>query len=246
MDAISASIGIDAHRQWSKTCTSNPECQQEFGPRSICGIRRNQAEGVCVEVWFGTCHAWAPAAILEPEPKCPVWVNGVEFKVMDLKALMTVVYDAARLPTVFGGARCDEAAPAMDESGRFVNPMCRDLTPDVFHILTANILGRFGRTFVIDYDPTAEVWNQPVRGYQIREQRRLTLQQGARLFFDRDDYPFNPAAQALTYVRMRLWWIVESEEDGQLTTSKEAINRYTMVRDYEYVLEMDEGDGIIG
>ena len=39
------------------------------------------------------CHAWAPASIMEPEPRCPVNYKGVIFDVMDLKGLITQPYD---------------------------------------------------------------------------------------------------------------------------------------------------------
>ena len=39
--------------------------------------------------WWGHCHAWAAAAVLEPEPKHDVTQNGATFHVGDLKGLLT-------------------------------------------------------------------------------------------------------------------------------------------------------------
>ena len=37
-----------------------------------------------IETWWGLCHAWTPASILEPEPLKAVTVNGVTFTVSEL------------------------------------------------------------------------------------------------------------------------------------------------------------------
>ena len=58
-----------------------------------------------VETWWGLCHAWAPAAILEPEPLEPVSYNGVDFSVSDIKALLITMYD--RHSAAMLGTRCN-------------------------------------------------------------------------------------------------------------------------------------------
>jgi hypothetical protein len=57
-----------------------------------CGIRRGKSQGVCMPDWYGICHTWAPAAILEEEPRCDVVKNGVLFKLLDIKALVSQSY----------------------------------------------------------------------------------------------------------------------------------------------------------
>ncbi|KAJ3077433.1 hypothetical protein HK102_005243 [Quaeritorhiza haematococci] len=252
METVSRYTGIEKY-------LSDPEVNTEFFPRctehwectnkdaySACAKRPGASTGVCIPLWYGLCHAWASAAIMEPEPKCPIWVNGVEFRPKDLKGLMTLVYHAVDVPTVFAGARCDDERPEVDEFSRFTNPECRDLTPDVFHILTTNLIGKYQSTFIVDHDATAPVWNQPVRAYQIREQVKMSLEDGARRFFNTDYYPFNEHARSLVATRMRLWWMLESEEDGSVLNKPGGVSTYTRAMDYEYVLEVDENDEIVG
>src|SRR5687768_14532181 len=79
-DAVSRMRGIDSNTS-RKVCKQTSECKADIGEE--CAIRTGKTEGRCVPTWFGICHAWAPAAILVPEPKHPVTRNGVEFKVND-------------------------------------------------------------------------------------------------------------------------------------------------------------------
>src|SRR5262245_28133613 len=39
--------------------------------------------------WYGHCHAWAAAAVSEVEPTRTVRYQGVDFRVGDVKALLT-------------------------------------------------------------------------------------------------------------------------------------------------------------
>ncbi|KAJ0389149.1 hypothetical protein ATCC90586_011024 [Pythium insidiosum] len=66
-DVVSKTNGIDA---WSrnKKCSSNVDCES-LKDGSVCARRTGQSSGYCIPTWFGICHAWAPAAILEPEPR---------------------------------------------------------------------------------------------------------------------------------------------------------------------------------
>ena len=49
----------------------------------------------------------------------------------------------------------------------------------------------------------------------------------------------------IVYVKTRVWWIVESEDDGELVGNLK-VNDYTRSYDYEYFLELDGYDQIIG
>lgn len=73
--SISKSNGIDSQTN-AKVCSFDWQCED-----SSCAIRRGHVSGRCVPRWYGICHAWAPASILEAEPKCPVVKNGVKFRV---------------------------------------------------------------------------------------------------------------------------------------------------------------------
>ncbi|KAL3664712.1 hypothetical protein V7S43_010461 [Phytophthora oleae] len=149
---VSANNGIDAHKS-RVTCATNSDCAVT-NDGSVCATRDGASIGYCISMWWGICHAWAPAAILEQEPQCDVVKNGVAFRVFDIKALLTDLYDGADLTTVFTGARFDgPGSPAdTDSYGRYNNAARRDLGPGCFHIAIANIMGKQQQSFVVDVE----------------------------------------------------------------------------------------------
>ena len=181
-NSVSLAAGIDRQAAENKPCTNNSDCAQ-YKDGSVCSKRKGKDAGYCVETWFGLCHAWGPASINELEPeryknafglshnfcllRCPVVVNGIKFGIMDIKALLIQSYDQSNVETIFTAKRCQDANPEQDAFGRFVDPNCRDLTPDLFHLAMTNMIGKLQRPFIIDITSTAEVWNQPVFGYEV-------------------------------------------------------------------------------
>ncbi|MBA3391542.1 MAG: pre-peptidase C-terminal domain-containing protein [Deltaproteobacteria bacterium] len=168
-DAVSKNHGVD--NNLSRTsCTTDSQCNAAATEK--CAKREGQTTGRCIPTWWGICHAWAPVAILLPEPKQPVTYNGVDFKVQDIKALLTLVHD--RTETRFVSLRCDATASenqiTFDKYGRpngGASTNCRDTNPGTFHVLMTNYLGKQGESFVYDRTWDSEVWNQPLRGYRI-------------------------------------------------------------------------------
>uniref|UniRef100_K3X3Q6 CBM1 domain-containing protein n=1 Tax=Globisporangium ultimum (strain ATCC 200006 / CBS 805.95 / DAOM BR144) TaxID=431595 RepID=K3X3Q6_GLOUD len=78
MASISQATGI-LSQSTRTSCFSNAQCTS-LGDGSVCAKRAGQWQGYCIPSWFGICHAWTPAAILESEPKCAVTKNGVTFQ----------------------------------------------------------------------------------------------------------------------------------------------------------------------
>ncbi|ETK77346.1 hypothetical protein L915_16385 [Phytophthora nicotianae] len=235
--------GVDSQSKRTK-CSSDNDCASRTDG-SKCAIRDGKTSGYCIPTWFGICHAWAPAAILEAEPNCPVTHNGVTFQPLDIKGLISNVYDGAGVATVFTGARYNGGDDGADEYGRHTNAAYRDLNPAYFHIASANILGKLNATFVADVDAAAEVWNQPVRGFKVFEQTAMSLEEAAQTFYGLEEYPWNAEAKSIVYVKSRLSWIFETYTDGGLVASGE-INRYTTGKYYYYLLELDDAGDIIG
>lgn len=217
MDKVSQTNGI-LSQQSRPACIVNSQCTS-LNDGSVCAKRTGETRGYCIPGWYGICHAWAPAAILEPEPKCPVTKNGVTFQSFDIKALLTAVYDGANIETVFTGVRFngpDNAPKNKDKYGRFTDPGERDIGAGFFHLAVTNILGRFKQSFVVDVTAGSEVWNQPVRGYEILESSTMTPAQAAQKYFRTSTYPFNNAARKIMYVKNRFSWVVEMVQDGAL------------------------------
>jgi hypothetical protein len=179
-DAVSRYHGVDS-RSHTDECSETSECDSDLGER--CSKRDGEEKGYCIPTWWGICHAWAPASILHPEPKHPVTINGVEFKVNDIKALVTLVHD--RTVTKFVSGRCNDNDGAdeieYDEYGRPKSGQCIDTNPATLHILLANYLGLKGESFVEDRTFDMEVWNQPIRGYRTTRLREVTAEEANAL-----------------------------------------------------------------
>ena len=174
-DGVSKNHGIDA-QTGAKSCTATSECKANLSEE--CAKRDGATTGRCIPTWFGICHAWAPLAILLPEPKKAVTHNGVEFKINDIKALLTLVHD--RTESRFVSLRCDQLDSSQevnfDKYGRptGASANCKDTNPGTFHVLMTNYLGKQGESFVYDRTWDGEVWNQPLRGYRITSMTEIS------------------------------------------------------------------------
>lgn len=181
-DAVSQAHGIGSQAS-RKTCTSDDQCNDKIG--EACAMRPGQTSGKCIPTWFGICHAWAPAAILNLEPKYPVTHNGVTFKVNDIKALVSLVHD--RTTTRFVSLRCNSDLEGgdiqFDKYGRPTagSAACKDTNAATFYILATNYLGIKKQAFVEDRTFDDEVWNQPLRGYRTPRIENVSAQEANRL-----------------------------------------------------------------
>jgi hypothetical protein len=170
-DAVSRHHGIESQTHRT-ACSDDDDCDR--GLAESCAVRAGESEGYCIPTWFGICHAWAPAAIMYDEPEHAVEHNGVEFKVNDIKALLTLANN--RVDSEFVSLRCNFQPDdiELDENGRPLDNSCRYTNPATYHILLANYLGIRGEGFVEDRTLSAEVWNQPIRSFEVTDQRQVT------------------------------------------------------------------------
>ncbi|MBI4508274.1 MAG: pre-peptidase C-terminal domain-containing protein [Deltaproteobacteria bacterium] len=179
-DAVSEYHGIDNNKD-RKACTKDTDCDKKIG--EACAKRTGETEGRCIPTWWGICHAWAPASILEPEPVNPVTINGVTFKVNDIKALVSLVYD--QVQDKFVSLRCNLDNEAneieFDANGRPTNRSCRDSNAGSFHLLITNYLGIKKQAFVYDRTWDDEVWNQPLRGFKVSQMKEVTAAEANRI-----------------------------------------------------------------
>ncbi|ETN10532.1 hypothetical protein PPTG_10656 [Phytophthora nicotianae INRA-310] len=245
MNKISAGNGIDAYANNTK-CTTDADCTSR-NDGSVCSIRKDASSGYCIATWYGICHAWAPAAILENEPKCDVVKNGQTFHAMDIKALLTEVYDGSAIPTVFTGARFNgpDTPVSTDQYGRYTSAARRDLGAGFFHLAITNIMGKHKQSFILDVTAGAQVWNQPVRSYKVQTMELMDNAQASQQYFNTGTYPFNAEMVYLAYVKTTVSWIIEAYADGPLASS-DKVDTYTVSNDYEYLLELDANYAVIG
>ncbi|MCA9606457.1 MAG: proprotein convertase P-domain-containing protein, partial [Myxococcales bacterium] len=198
-----------------------------------------------VETWWGLCHAWVPAALLEDRPLRPVTYNGVRFEVGDLEALLIGAYNRTAADMI--GGRCNtgsgDSTVERDENGRAVDVDCRDSNPGAMHVILTNYLGLRQRGFAFDRTYDYQVWNQPVTGFEITAQDEVTVEAANQLLgLTGDTYTYNADAAKLYHVFATVYWITESHAG---TTPNET-SRYTRSDHYEYILEVDADDRIIG
>ncbi|PJB44262.1 MAG: hypothetical protein CO108_09010 [Deltaproteobacteria bacterium CG_4_9_14_3_um_filter_63_12] len=202
-----------------------------------------------MESWWGLCHAWVPAAILEPEPAKSVTVNGVEFTVSDIKALMITSYD--RSSALMLGGRCNAKEIVRDkDTGRITADECRDTNAGAFYVVITNMLGIRKRAFAEDRTAGYQVWNQPVLGYRILEERTLTEAEAITLLKGKAGEAYakqynSPEVKSWRYVKMDTDYITEASNDnnGVLTRS---IERFTRTDHYEMILELKGTGEVVG
>ena len=202
-----------------------------------------------IETWFGLCHAWVPAAILEDEPLKAVKVDTewgtMQVEVSDMKAWAIACYQGSN--SGFLGSRNNDKPDdvALEPNGRASDRAYRDVNPGAFHLCVTNRIGLQGRSMAEDRTAHYEVWNQPIQEYAC-EIENITREEAVELANDGDndaDYDYNPNASKFAKVSMSLDYITESHastrpnahHDGQERTDR-----------YEYILEMDNSGNIIG
>lgn len=203
-----------------------------------------------IETWWGLCHAWVPAAILEPEPQKAVTYNNVTFEVSDMKALLMMMYN--RSSTKFLGRRCNLRNDEIerDENGRIKQDECRDTNAGSLHLILTNLIGRDRRAFAEDRTMNYQVWNQPVVGYQVDLLEEITMEQALDLVDpDRQvctggTYCYNEDAKKFYEVLIDVRYITESSASTEPMLPN--IGRYTRTDTYHYVLECGDDGEITG
>jgi hypothetical protein len=245
-DQVSRYFGVDSQSS-AKACTEDRECDQSL--IEVCGKRTGASSGRCVPTWFGICDAWASASLLFPEPQREVTVNGVTFKVNDIKALVTLVSTktAGRLISLRCNANDMAGGISYDAHGRATTSECRDSNPGTFHIILTNYLGLQRKSVVQDRTFDYQVWNHPIRSYKVVEGRVVSAQEANRLVGGNGGprYLFNNDARMFVYVKNDVSYILESTPttDGHLESSIDSFTGHTV---YEYVLELNRKGSIIG
>jgi hypothetical protein len=118
-----------------------------------------------VPTWRGICDGFSSAAQMMPRPAKAVTLNSpngqpITFYPEDIKALGSLSYSRSQKNPIFLGKRCiSKAIPFSDA--------CDETNPGAFHKALVNRVGALKKSFVADVSPGSEVWNYPVKSYQI-------------------------------------------------------------------------------
>jgi hypothetical protein len=111
-----------------------------------------------VPQWYGFCHAWSAAAVMEKEPRKPTTYMGqngatVAFSIGDLKGLLTACH-AQDVANVYGERNNGNGDP-------------NDIAPDELWRLLKLYVQQQHVPLVLDIDPGIQVWNYPVYSYRV-------------------------------------------------------------------------------
>lgn len=200
--------------------------------------------------WFGLCHQWCPSSIMFAEPETTVSVqskrypSGVEFQVSDIKALLML----NNYKTHLLGTRCNiyRAGIPFDSFGRIAINECRSLNAGGMHIVLANLMGRDKRALLMDRDVAHEVWNHPILEFKSETNRINNHREACQWLggCEGDRYSWNSKAKKWVSVYTLVNWMNEAWP-SRFTTSQN-IPYYTSQSQYQYLLELDADDNIIG
>ena len=194
-----------------------------------------------VETWFGLCHAWVPAAMLEDRPMRTITHNGVTFHTADVEALIIAAYNRAGADMI--GGRCNDKEVKRDEQGRPVESDCRDSNPGTMHVIMTNYLGLNKTAFAEDRTYNYEVWNQPVVAFDVAQLDEISLEEAiTEVNLTGDEYTHNPDARFFYKVAASMTYITESHASAVPADA----GRHERTDRYTYVLELDEDKHIIG
>ncbi len=181
-----------------------------------------------VAAWKGLCNGWSMSAIQYEEPK-PVDVTNpdgivIPFGSSDLKGLLS--YAAQMKSNVhvdYVGGQCRGLVGRI-----FGGPDCADINPGAMHVILTNQLGLRNQAFMMDRDPKAEIWNQPVFGY------RTTVLGSAK----------SDAAQGIR-VHTTVFYTDEMDNSSWVPTNGTALFKSDKI-EMDYILDLDYAGRIVG
>ncbi len=190
--------------------------------------------------WWGLCHAWTPAALLEPEPQRAVTYQGQKFEVADIKALIVTVYDNNE--ALMLGGRCN-ATTFTPNNTTSANDACFDANAGAMHVVLTNFLGINDSAVAMDRTATTQVWNQPITGYTVTQQDKVTATRAmACVGGTGSTYTHNLAAKSLYEVTTTVEYLVEGSAD----TRPLGMSGYLSQDTYHYILELGSTGKVIG
>jgi hypothetical protein len=193
-----------------------------------------------VQGWWGSCHAWTPASEMVPEPQHAIDLNGVHFEVGDVKAIIQNAFDTTS--AVMLGGRCNDKEITHDVHGSANDP-CSDVNPGAMHVVLANFLGINTLPLIEDRTANYEVWNQPVVGFEITKQDKVSATDANKCVgADGDTWTYNTDAQDLYEVQVTVSYVHE----GSASTTPLGFKNNISTDSYHYILEVGSSGKVLG
>lgn len=201
-----------------------------------------------VESWMGSCHGWAPASMMMPEPKKKIVIGKIPFHPSDIKGLATLLWAKGSFSTRFIGGRCNLQRPPTDSQGRATDQNCLDNNPGSWHQVVVNQLGISKRPFIMDASSDYQVWNHPVYAYDYVYFNPRTGMAGSYAeaaeksgSWDKRKSVRSPETKFIIGVRMNVSYAVENEPSTEEDQPRESSSAK-----YIYDLELNGRGEIIG
>lgn len=220
--------------------------------------------------WEGICHGWSQAAANFPEPSPVVVTNKdgvrVPFGSSDVKGLMAM-HDATSIEENKAyaqiGQKCEVRGKVPEDRGDtrdgnlpipteedYRQTKCDDINAGTFHVVIANMIGIHSKSFVAEVDRMADLWNQPVLGYDVTilGEEVVTpeeIQQGIHRKIR--------VANKMAYGEELQIWTAQKQTDNPKWIhwlNKAAVTgtdiQQVRYKNYQYILELNQQGAIIG
>jgi len=167
-------------------------------------------------------------------------MDGVTFEVGDIKALIQNVFD--RTSAVMLSGRCNAKEITHDVAGS-ANADCAGVNPGALQVVMANFLAINQLPLIEDRTANYEVWNQPVVGYEVTKQDKITATDAMKCVgATGDKYTYNNDATELYDTRMTVSYVTE----GSPGTAPIGYRNNVRTDDYHYILEVGSTGKVIG
>lgn len=128
-------------------------------------LGKKTKRGDSVATWRGLCDGWSSASQMMPRPKHAVTADAedgqkITFYPEDIKALGTLLYAKAQENPIFLGKRCYSSLLGFTKA-------CNEVNPGAFTLALINRVGVLKKSFIGDIAPGGQVWNYPVKKYEL-------------------------------------------------------------------------------
>lgn len=126
-----------------------------------------------------------------------------------------------------------------------------DMNPAAIHLLLANLVGRYHRSFNVDVDRGQQVWNQPIYGYKSEVQKIKTNKVacvkllGNKFGFGKSGICnefYDQGVRKEIEINTSFQYVVEYEPSIYAHGDKQLVKDTTLM----YTLQLDENDQIVG
>ncbi|MCK5681527.1 hypothetical protein KAI46_12030 [bacterium] len=141
--------------------------------------------------WYGLCHAWVNASILETMEIQPSSRNGAFFAIGDKKGLLCACHDTDEI----------------------IYKMCSG-SPEYFHRYLLDYIGEQSQAIGADLDPSEEFWSFPIYKYEMEITSGETLDQVKCTIFHANDLEVEPDFCGTVEVIRNYEYSLEKDADG--------------------------------